>query len=198
MLKLSRRNESNVAARSMCVEPLESRRLFAVAPVEPFIDGSGVLQIAGTNKSDVIVMTVDVVAGTVQVSVNGVSPETPFLVADLTGGVQVAGGNGHDDISVVESSGASSLSFTLLGGNGKDTLKGASGADTLDGGNGKDDLDGGAGDDTLTGGHGKDDMTGGDGIDHFVNDKTDKLGDATDGVDTVDVVSLVKPKGPKH
>lgn len=195
--KKHHQDQSRSIARRPVIEGLEHRTLFAASAVEPFIDTAGVLQVGGTNKSDVIVVTVDTDAATVSVSVNGVVSATPFTLAAITH-VQVDGGNGHDDISVVEQGATpSTLAFKMTGGNGKDSLAGGSGNDELDGGNGKDTLVGNAGDDTLTGGRSKDDLTGGDGADHFVNDKTDKLDDPTEGIDVVDVVNQVKPKGPK-
>ena len=152
-------------ARPAAIESLEGRRMFAAAPpVAPFVDEGGVLQVAGTNKADVIVVALSADKLNVDVTVNGVV--TPVLASTVTGGVNVSGGNGSDDLSVVEATaGDFTLAVTMSGGNGKDMLTGASGADTLDGGNASDTLEGLAGDDTLRGGNGKDALDGGDGAD---------------------------------
>jgi len=199
---MQRQHHSSARRVSPLMERLEGRRLFAASVVDPVVEGS-VLHVSGTNKSDEIVVSLNAEAATLSVSVNGVVHDFTASFASLTE-VQITGGNGHDDISVVESGNvATSLVFKISGGNGKDSLAGGSGNDELDGGNGKDVLDGRAGNDTLVGGRGKDDMTGGDGADHFVNDKNDKLDDADTTnldplhLDVVDVVNQVKPKGPK-
>lgn len=150
---------------SQLVEALEGRRMFAAAaPVAPFVDSAGVLQVEGSNKADVIVVALSADLLNVDVTVNGVV--TSVLASTVTGGVNVAANNGADDVRVAEAAaGEFTLPVTLSGGNGKDTLVGGSGADTLDGGNGKDDLRGHLGDDTLRGGNGKDALDGGDGAD---------------------------------
>jgi Ca2+-binding RTX toxin-like protein len=139
--------------------------MFAVTPAPlPTVDPAGVLRVTGTNRADVIVLAVDAALATVNVTVNDVT--TSFDVAAITGGVNVSGGNGHDDIRATEAAaGEFTLPLTLSGGNGKDTLAGGSGGDTLDGGNGNDTLTGGAGDDSLRGGNGKDALDAGDGND---------------------------------
>ena len=182
--KASRSQSSNAAA----IEGLEGRRMFAVTPAPlPFVDADGVLQVAGTNKADVITVSLDTAGGMVNVVVNDVATPLP-----LTGvvSVNVVSGNGNDTVSITETvAGEFTLPVTLTGGNGKDSLTGGSGADTLDGGNGndtlfglagndtlrggngKDTIDAGDGDDTLDGGRGKDMLTGGLGIDTFVGKK---------------------------
>lgn len=200
------------ATRCPAVEPLEGRRMFAVTPAAlPTLDPSGVLQVTGTNKADVIVLAVDTALAKVNVTVNDVT--TSFDVAAVTGGVNVSGGNGHDDIRVTEAvAGDFTLAVTMSGGNGKDVLAGGSGADTLDGGNGSDTLTGGAGDDSLRGGNGKDSLDAGDGndsldggrgkdqllgglgVDHFVGKKQEA--EAQDE-SLEDLFDAVAPKGGK-
>jgi Ca2+-binding RTX toxin-like protein len=162
----SRRADRVAAAGCPSVELLEGRRFLSAAPAPaPAIDADGVLQVVGTNKSDVIVVELDAAtAGKLDVTVNGVM--TQFDVSAVTGGVHVVGGNGSDDVEVHEATlGEFTLAVNMEGGNGKDTLVGGSGADNLDGGNGADVLRGMAGDDTLAGGNGKDDLDAGDGND---------------------------------
>jgi Ca2+-binding RTX toxin-like protein len=155
---------SAAAGASVALETLEGRRMFAAAPAPtPFVDDAGVLQVAGTNKSDVIALSVDTTAGMVNVVVNDVT--TQVELATVTS-VNVVTGNGNDTVSVTEAvAGEFTLAVTLTGGNGKDTLGGGSGNDTIDGGNGNDTLNGHAGDDTLNGGNGKDTIDAGDGND---------------------------------
>ena len=154
------------AIRPAALESLEGRRMFAVAPAPlPFVDGAGVLQVAGTRQSDVIVVALDAADATkLSVTVNGVV--TPVDLATVTGGVNVTGGNGHDDIRVDAAGGEVTLAVTVSGGNGKDVLVGGAGPDTLDGGNGNDTITANAGDDTLRGGNGKDVLDAGDGNDN--------------------------------
>ena len=123
----SRRASRVAAAGSPSIELLEGRRFLSAAPAPaPAIDAAGVLQVVGTNKSDVIVVELDAAtAGKLDVTVNGTM--TQFDVSAITGGVHVVGGNGKDDVD------------------------GGAGDDTIDGGKGKDHLVGGAGADHFTG-----------------------------------------------
>ena len=165
------------------IEGLEGRRMFAVTPAPlPFVDGSGVLQVAGTNKADVITVSLDSAAGMVNVVVNDVA--TPVPLAGVVG-VNVVSGNGNDTVSITETvAGEWTLPVTLMGGNGKDTLTGASGADTLDGGNGNDTLFGLAGNDTLRGGNGKDTIDAGDGDDNIDGGRSKDVLTGGLGIDT--------------
>lgn len=176
------------------VESLEGRRMFAAAPpVAPFVDDAGVLQVEGTNKADVIVVALSPDLVNIDVTVNGVATSVP--ASSVTGGVNVTGGNGSDDIRVVEAvAGEFTLPVAMSGGNGKDTLVGGSGDDTLRGDNGKDALDGGDGNDTLDGGRGKDILLGGLGADHFIGKKQE-----TEAQDESleDLFDAVAPRGKK-
>lgn len=71
----------------------------------------------------------------------------------------VVGGNGKDSLR------GTSASDWISGGGNSDTLFGLSGGDTLEGDEGSDTLLGDAGDDTLLGGNGTDSLYGGDGND---------------------------------
>jgi Ca2+-binding RTX toxin-like protein len=174
------------AAGCPAVEPLEGRRLISAAPPSPAIDGNGVLQVMGTNKSDVNVVELDATDATkLDVTVNGTM--TQFDASAVTGGVHVVGGNGSDDVEVHEATaGDFTLPVSFEGGNGKDHLVGGSGADNLSGGNGKDDVDGGAGDDTIDGGRGKDTLVGGAGADHFTGKHESKEVTDASSEDTID------------
>ena len=167
------------AGRAPLMEGLEVRRLMAAEPPVPMIDADGVLQVAGTNKSDAIVLSMDnsvADAPRIVVDLNGVLHS--FALADVTGGVLVRGRSGADDISVDERGGLLGALVTMYGGNGYDRLAGGSAADVLYGGNGRDRLEGGDGADMLFGERGVDSLTGGFGADHFT-DKADQVVDMT-------------------
>src|SRR5690242_11774760 len=84
--------------RAALIEALEGRQFLSAAPAPlPAVDSGGVLQVAGTKKSDVIVVAVDTAAGMVNVTVNGVV--TQVSLASVTGGVRVDAGNGNDQVS---------------------------------------------------------------------------------------------------
>ena len=189
------------AGRAPLMEGLEVRRLMAAEPPVPMIDADGVLQVAGTNKNDAIVLSMD--NAQIVVDLNGVPYSFPL--ASVTGGaVVVHGRNGADDISVDGGLAGVTLSMYggnghdrlaggaggeyLYGGNGRDRLEGGDGADHLYGGNGRDDLDAGDGADMLFGERGVDSLTGGLGADHFT-DKADQVVDmAVDDGDTGDLL----------
>jgi Ca2+-binding RTX toxin-like protein len=146
---------------STAVETLETRVLFA-SDVGTAVLDSGTLLVTGTRRSDEIHVSLNGTDATrLDVVINGATPLS-FELADVTNGMRVEGGNGHDTLSI---DAAVNLSAVLLGSNGKDVLTGGGGADRLEGGNGSDRLSGGAGDDRLLGGNGADTLDGGDGVD---------------------------------
>ena len=153
------------AGRAPLMEGLEVRRLMAAEPPVPMIDADGVLQVAGTNKNDAIVLSMD--NAQIVVDLNGVPYSFPL--ASVTGGaVVVHGRNGADDISV--DGGLAGVTLSMYGGNGRD------------------DLDAGDGADMLFGERGVDSLTGGLGADHFT-DKADQVVDmAVDDGDTGDLL----------
>jgi Ca2+-binding RTX toxin-like protein len=171
------------AGRAPLMEGLEVRRLMAADPPVPMIDADGVLQVAGTMKNDVIVLSMDnsTQAPRLVVDLNGVLHS--FALADLTGGVVVKGRGGSDDIRLDESGGLLGAAVTMYGGSGKDSLEGASGADHLYGCNGEDDLEGGAGADYLYGGNGKDHLEGGNGADFLYGGNGKDSLEGNDGAD---------------
>jgi hypothetical protein len=106
----------------------------------------------------------------------------PQLIAGVTGGVTVLGGDGNDTISGTHLVGTSvamtiygdagddqisgsELNDILFGGIGNDTIIGYDGRDGIDGGEGDDWIEGGAGDDLLLGQVGNDSILAGDGRD---------------------------------
>ena len=172
------------AGRAPLMEGLEVRRLMAAEPPVPMIDDLGVLQVAGTNKNDVIVLSMDnSVEGAPRIVVQLNDATHSFALGDVTGGVVVRGKSGSDDVSLDERFARFAAAVTMYGGNGQDRLVGGEGLDTLYGCNGQDRLDGAAGADMLYGGNGIDDLEGGDGVDHLYggNGRDDlKGGDGAD------------------
>lgn len=93
----------------------------------------------------------------------------------------VDGGAGDDDLQGGIKAGTSAP-VTLIGGDGKDTLKGSNAADVLDGGSGNDDLDARGGADEVRGGAG-DDVLAGDG--YYADPAADRI-DGGDGTDRIE------------
>ncbi|MBM3970209.1 MAG: hypothetical protein FJ302_10140, partial [Planctomycetes bacterium] len=89
------------------------------------------------------------------------------------GALTVNGGDGNDTIDF----GNWTLTSSIVGGDGQDTITGGSNADTIDGGNGDDVIAGGAGNDLILGGLGNDNLTGNDGDDVIHGDDIDDLVD---------------------
>src|SRR6218665_473909 len=82
-----------------------------------------------------------------------------------------------------------SVSYTLQGDEGDNSLSGTSGADTFYGEGGNDTLSGGNGNDTLYGGTGNDTLYGGNGDDYLDGGAGDDYVDGYDGNDTYYYVS---------
>src|SRR5215211_7922134 len=140
----------HAAGRAPLMEGLEVRRLMAAEPPVPMIDADGVLQVAGTNKNDAIVLSMD--NSQIVVDLNGTAYS--FALADVTNGmVVVRGRNGADDISVDGE--LAGVTLSMYGGNGRDRLVGGAGAEFLYGGNGRDRPEGGLGDDHPYGANGR-------------------------------------------
>jgi Ca2+-binding RTX toxin-like protein len=185
------------------IETLETRRLYAAhgAPAVTAAVVDGTLEVAGTNKSDVIFVSMQPGgSGFVQVE-SGSTLVGAFDPTLFPNGVHVKAGNGNDQVvvfsdvlvathleggngkDVLAGGGANDL---IEGGNGIDQMAGGAGDDVLDGGNGKDDLDGGAGNDTVAGGRGVDHVVGGLGADVFkTSDRASEQADLTVGEDSV-------------
>ncbi|MDD2545382.1 MAG: DUF4214 domain-containing protein [Burkholderiaceae bacterium] len=90
------------------------------------------------------------------------------------------------DATINVSAAVGSNGFTLVGGDGNDTLIGTSNADSMTGGAGNDVLDGGAGADTITGGAGADVLDGGAGSDTLVYASSAEFLTGTAGSRTVE------------
>jgi Bacterial Ig domain/RTX calcium-binding nonapeptide repeat (4 copies) len=114
---------------------------------------------------------------------------TPNGTGDTCTGVtsvSVDAGDGNDTIAA---GGLATISATLNGNLGNDTLTGGADDDVLEGGDGNDTLNGGNGDDTLAGDAGADVLNGGDGID------TADYGTRTTPSYTIDGVANDGPAG---
>ena len=179
-----RRNQLLVRAAAAALRPalesLEARTLFAVAPAAAAIT-DGILDVTGTRRADDIVVEMNNNGTQLDVTANG-TPLGSFNLSEITAGLRVSGGNGHDRI-VVDA--GVTLAATLLGGNGHDRLEGGSGDDTLLGGNGNDDLDGNAGVDQLDGGNATDVLSGGDDNDTLLGGNGRDTLDGGAGMDTL-------------
>jgi len=167
------------------LESLESRTLFAAAPVVPTIVQAGMtIDVVGTKRADDVHVRLSADLASVEVLHNGQTLGSYLL--NTVALVRVDGGKGSDvlhvDANVLLSAhltgGAGN--DVLVGGGGADQLRGMQGKDNLSGGDGNDLLDGaqapdvlagGAGDDQCLGGHGLDVIDGGFGIDIITGGK---------------------------
>jgi len=175
-------------------EPLERRSYFAVNAI--FNAGTGTLSIVGDTAADQIVVTRDV-AGLLRINDGAVSISGGAPSVANTSLIQIFGGDGADDISIDEFTGAFPAA-QIFGGAGDDTLRGSAASDSLFGESGNDQLfgrdgadllEGDVGDDTLTGGAGSDISNGQADNDRLVwnsGDDTD-INEGGDGIDTIEV-----------
>lgn len=137
-------------------EPLEARRLFAVA-----LNDLGTLNVDGTDGPDVI--RVWTRGDTVVVRDNG--QVTAFPAADVRG-VMVMGLGGNDRVNCR----GVSVNCEIFGGEGNDVLAGGRGSDEISGHDGHDRLYGMAGDDYMYDNDGDDRFFGGAGDDEMRDD----------------------------
>jgi len=172
------------------LEPLESRRLYAVTATS----AGGVLTVLGDENANVITVSRNA-NGNLLVN-NGAVAITgaPATLSNILT-IQISGLDGNDALSLDETLGVLPKA-SLAGGNGNDTLTGGAGADTLDGGAGNDLLLGQGGNDLLLGkdgsdllhgGAGNDTLTGGVGTDQAFGQAGDALmiWDPGDGSDLI-------------
>ncbi len=170
----------------MNLEGLETRRLF-VADGTAALNGSGIVEAAGTPANDVIIVQAVNQNTQLQVSING----TPFLFeySDVNS-VTIDAEAGDDSVTLLPGDRAVSGRVTappayVLGGDGNDTLIGADGNDSLTGGGGNDSIDGGGGDDLLSGRGGSDTINGGADNDKILGDDGRDLLHGNEGNDTI-------------
>jgi titin len=159
-----------------------------------FATGIGSILTGGGPDDDEIVLVPGSTPGTINVSVNGI--DLGDLPAD---DITAYGFGGSDSIQVHEEI---TVSATLNGGDGDDTVQagggttvlvGGDGNDTLVGGTGTNTLDGGDGDDVLQDGGGTNTVIGGTGSNTFVvgggtNTFEVAVGSSTDNADLPQVI----------
>ena len=148
-----------------------------------FTPSAGLLTIFGDSLDNNIEVSRNA-AGTLLVNGGAVTILGGSATVANTTQIQVFGQNGHDTLSLNETSGALPRAV-LFGGSGNDVLTGGSGADQLFGQAGNDTLLGRGGLDLLFGGADHDVLTGGDGNDQaFGESGKDRMvwnpGDDTD------------------
>src|SRR5436305_1358436 len=95
-----RHSPRTLSPRTATIERLEGRRLLSHAPAAPtaVLDSSGVLEVNGTRKADVISIQVDAADATkLDVTMNGTT--VSFALADVKG-IHVDAGSGNDTVTV--------------------------------------------------------------------------------------------------
>ncbi len=197
------------------LETLESRCLLAVPPLVTFSEGT--LDIRGSDKNDVIDVSLNGATGNIEVRVNGLNPDPANPDGYPNAGVElinINGHAGHDEISVSPDIFTPTFidghigNDTLTGGSGNDSLRGFLGKDSLNGGAGDDTVRGNLGNDTLSGGPGndlvegmpgQDQLSGDDGNDILAGEEGNDLVDGGEGDDILNTYggSTVNPKGGK-
>ena len=159
------------------VEQLERRALLSAAVADVSLD-EGTLQIIGTNKADVISVSLKDEAN-IQVTLNGDVQEFALVDVQL---INIKSLQGADNVAISEDI---TISTHIVTGQGRDSVLGGGGSDDVDGEMGKDWINGRAGNDTLRGRQGPDTIIGGEGDDFIVGGQgKDSLGGAM-GNDTV-------------
>ncbi len=167
------------------LESLESRTLFAAAPVVPTVVQVGAtIEVVGTKWGDDIHVRLSADVTSLEVLHNG--QQLGSYALDTIALVRVDGGKGHDNlhldanVMVAAHLAGGAGNDILVGGGlgdhlrgmlGKDNLSGGDGNDLLDGAQAPDVLSGGAGDDRIFGGHGMDVLDGGFGVDILTGGK---------------------------
>ena len=166
------------------LEALEHRRLLSAV-----LDG-GILGVSGTNGDDQIELTEDRSINRLRVVVNGTVQDFDLREVD---GVVVNAARGDDrlilgaDPDMAYAGNAPiptfTVSTTVSGGLGNDSIFGGNGNDMIDGGTGVNKIDGRAGEDFLRAGQDTDDIRGGAGTDTVdYSDRTQDLNITLDDV----------------
>src|SRR5947208_1561537 len=111
-------NKGTQYRTSALIEAIEPRRMLSVGGVGTAELAGGVLNVAGTRRSDTIVVAVDATDATMLDVTNHGVLVGQFTLADVTK-IYVNAGNGNDRVTVESTLAIPSV---LVGGNGKDTL----------------------------------------------------------------------------
>jgi hypothetical protein len=162
-----KRKHRLASATNFVLEALESRQLLS-ASLTSAVDGM-YLNVRGTGRGDEISVGISAFdANLIDVTVNKVTQSF-----DRTGVTKITidGRGGNDSIAIDEVHGVLPVGVSILGGKGRDNLRGSRLNDTIIGGAGDDYLMGKAGDDSLLGGKGKDFLWGDAGNDFMSGDK---------------------------
>lgn len=165
--RVRRRAVALAAAAASAVVGLAALAGPAAAATSVQID-DGTLQIKGDAAGNKLALVNQPAAFALDLGADG-TPEFTIDRAAFTA-VEIAAGNGDDEVTVVNGGGASDKPITIDGGAGNDTLRGSAASETLIGG---------SGDDVVDGNLGADVARLGSGDDHFQWDP----GDASDTVE---------------
>lgn len=165
--RVRRRAVALAAAASAAAVGLAALAGPAAAATSVQID-DGTLQIKGDAAGNKLALVNQPAAFALDLGADG-TPEFTIDRAAFTA-VEIAAGNGDDEVTVVNGGGASDKPITIDGGAGNDTLRGSAASETLIGG---------SGDDVVDGNLGADVARLGSGDDHFQWDP----GDASDTVE---------------
>jgi Ca2+-binding RTX toxin-like protein len=151
-----------------------------------FVQGQGVLTIAGDVADNAIVVSRDA-AGAISVNGGAVDIHGADATVDNVRLIRVFGGPGSDTIALDEANGPLPQA-ELFGASGNDRLTGGAANDLLSGGTGNDVLVGGRGNEVLVGGDGNDFADGNQGADIALLGYGDDVfqWDPGDGSDTVE------------
>ncbi|MGH2412602.1 MAG: calcium-binding protein [Microcystaceae cyanobacterium] len=122
------------------------------------------LFVQGTDGADKIEIRRGSTAGTIRVTINGVT-QGQFNSSQVSR-IFVYGGAGDDNITIFDDIGA--ISTSIYGEAGNDAIVSGLGANLIDGGNGNDTLVGNTGIDILIGGRGRDSLNGNRGSDILI------------------------------
>jgi Ca2+-binding RTX toxin-like protein len=120
--------------------------------------------VAGGVSYDCVTFSGDAITAAPSQCASVAAGESCVLDTDHSG-VRIAGGDGDDDVSVLEADiggfpGATAYAIAIDGGAGNDVVDGGSAAETIHGGSGVDQLGGRGGSDELDGGDGNDTLLG--------------------------------------
>ncbi len=150
---------SSLRSRRLAFEPLESREMLNVAPLETELQPilfDGILRIEGTDHADWVEIeesTENLVVHALDETGTNEIAQWSFLKNEVKR-IDFYGNAGNDTFKNRFGDTVCSIPCLADGGSGNDTLIGGCGNDYLYGGDGNDILDGGGGDDMIIGGIG--------------------------------------------
>ena len=195
--KRRRSNRKSRKRRSMSVENLEGRRVFAAMfdgfqPTGVHEGHSNSFQSSIVWDASSGILTLDGTLGDDTASVSQVNNLSRTFEANLNGTTRTIALGRMESISEIVFEGHAgddtfvnntNIDSDANGGQGNDTLTGGTGTDNLKGGGGDDTLVGGGGVDYLHGSEGTDSLSGGDGDDYMYGDDGQDVMDGGEGDD---------------